>query len=414
MLNFLSILAYEWKKNFARVSILGAVFLLSMINLGNIYYGYSSNSYFADNNGWKNAYWELYNRFSGTITSEKLADLKELYVPLAQKAADMTFNTAIDSDSITGINGYSDYLMLDSYYVADMQMFCGYAANAEEIAMKAKENTELYHALGNAYQARVNVKIYDLFHNRRITSFAYTEGYKRMTEYTFSSWLVLLICLFAVSGIFAGEKEIQMDKLLRSAQKGYYATAYAKIVAALLFAAVVSAWFSFMDYCGFASVYGFKGAGSLPVYALADFKYSILDTTLLQYFLLASAGRILGMVFFALLCTLLSTMFRTSLLPFLLGCVLSGTACLLAVMTQNACCIYWKVCNPAFWLYSKALYGGTEYVNVLGEPVTVSMAAFCCCLLLCVILSISICHVYCRIGLMKSCRIGGKYAGISV
>lgn len=414
MLNFLSILAYEWKKNFARVSILGAVFLLSMINLGNIYYGYSSNSYFADNNGWKNAYWELYNRFSGTITSEKLADLKELYVPLAQKAADMTFNTAIDSDSITGINGYSDYLMLDSYYVADMQMFCGYAANAEEIAMKAKENTELYHALGNAYQARVNVKIYDLFHNRRITSFAYTEGYKRMTEYTFSSWLVLLICLFAVSGIFAGEKEIQMDKLLRSAQKGYYATAYAKIVAALLFAAVVSAWFSFMDYCGFASVYGFKGAGSLPVYALADFKYSILDTTLLQYFLLASAGRILGMVFFALLCTLLSTMFRTSLLPFLLGCVLSGTACLLAVMTQNACCIYWKVCNPAFWLYSKALYGGTEYVNVLGEPVTVSMAAFCCCLLLCVILSISICHVYCRIGLMKSGRIGGKYAGISV
>lgn len=414
MLNFLSILAYEWKKNFARTSILCAVFLLSMINLGNIYHGYSSNSYFADNNGWKNAYWELYNRFSGNITSEKLEDLKELYVPLMQKAADMTFNTAIDSHSITGINGYSDYLMLDSYYVADMQMFCGYASDAEEIAMKAKENTELYHALGNAYQARVNVKIYDLFHNRRITSFAYTEGYKRMTEYTFSSWLVLLICLFAVSGIFSGEKEVQMDKLLRSTQKGYYATVYAKIVVVMLFATVVSAWFSFTDYCGFASVYGFKGAGSLPVYVLADFKYSFLDTTLLQYFLLASAGRILGIIFFALLCTLLSMMFRTSLLPFLLGCVLSGTACLLAAMTQNACCIYWKVCNPAFWLYSKALYGGTEYVNVLGEPVTVSMVAFCCCLLLCVILSISICHVYCRIGLMKSWRIGGKYAGISV
>lgn len=94
----------------------------------------------------------------------------------------------------------------------------------------------LYHALGNAYQARVNVKIYDLFHDRQITSFAYTEGYKRMTEYTFSSWLVLLICLFAVSGVFAGEKEIQMDKLLKSTQKGYRATAYAKIAAALLFA----------------------------------------------------------------------------------------------------------------------------------------------------------------------------------
>lgn len=414
MSNFLRILAYEWKKNFARMSILGAVFLLSVVNLGNIYYGYRSNSYFADNNGWKNAYWELYDRLSGTITSEKLADLKELYVPLARKVADMTFNTSIDSDSITGINGYSDYLMLDSYYVADMQMFCQYTENAEKIAVKAKENVELYHALRNAYQARVNVKIYDLFHGRRITSFAYTEGYKRMTEYTFSSGIVLLICLFAVSGIFAGEKEIQMDKLLRSVQKGYHATAYAKIVAALLFVTGISAWFSFMDYCGFAFVYGFRGAGSLPVYALADFKYSILDATLLQYFLLASAGRILGTAFFTLLCTLLSMMFGTSLLPFLLGCVSSGIACLLADMTQNAYCVYWRVCNPAFWLYSKALYRETEYVNVLGEPVAVPMAACCCCLLLCGMLSISICHVYCRIGLMKSRRIGGNYADISV
>lgn len=414
MITFLRISTYEWKKNFAKASLLWAVFLFSIINLSNIYYGYRCNSYFADNNGWKNAYWKLYDRFLGDITSEKLAELKGLYLPLAQKAADMTFNTAIDPDSMTGINDYSDYLMLDIYYVADMQMFCGYAANVEEISLTAGKNAELYHSLGNAYQARVNVKIYNLFHDRRISSFAYTEGYKRMTEYTFSSWLVLLICLFAVSSIFAGEKEIQMDKLLRSTQKGYHTTLYAKITAALLFAASISIWFSFMDYCGFAYIYGFKGAENLPVYALADFKYSILNITLLQYFFLTSAERILGMGFFTLLCSLLSIMFGTSLFPFLLGCSLSGIACLSAVITQNSCHVYWKICNPVFLLNNKALYAGTEYFNVLGEPVAVPAAAFCCCLLLCGMLSVSICHIYCRTGLMKGRRRGDNYADISV
>lgn len=373
--------------------------LLSVLNLANIYYQYSVNSYFADTEGWRDAYWKLYDDYSGEITAEKLEKLTDLYVPLKEKTADLTFNRAIDPDSLTGVNEFSDYLLLDDYYVADMERFCGYAETAEKTAQIAAENVNLYNAVGNLYQARVNVKIYQLFHGRQITEFAYLEGYNRMTEYTFSSWLVLLVCLLGASGLFAGEKEEKMDAFLKTMVRGYHTTVLAKLSVALGFSTLVSLWFSAVDYCGFACVYGFAGAGSLPVYALPNFTYSLLNCSLLQYFLLASLSRALGAALFTLLCCLLSLLFATSLLPFLLGCVLTGLFCLLADQTQNAYHALWRACNPAFLITGEALYQKTEYVNLFGEPIAVPLVVITVSLLASGILVWVIHHIYCREGL---------------
>lgn len=399
-MDHLRLIRYEWKKNFEKAFIWGIILLFSVLNIANIYYQYCEDSYFAEDNGWRDAYWELYDEFAGEITSEKLEKMKNLYVPLAQQAADLTFNRAIDPDSLTGINDFSDYLLLGDYYVADLERFCGYAEEAEETARIAAENVDLYNAAGNTYQARVNVKIYRLFHGRRITEFAYLEGYNCMTEYSLSSWLVLLVCLFAASGLFAGEREAQMDHFLKTTRNGYRATASAKLAAALLFAVLISLWFSLVDYCGFGCVYGFAGAGGLPVYALPDFTYSLLGCKLWQYFLLSALSRALGAVFFTLLCSLLSLFFTTSLVPFLLGCALTGGACLLAENTQEAYRTLWRVCNPAFLIYGKALYRRTEYLNLFGEPIAAPLAALCGGLILCGVLAVCIRRVYCRGGLL--------------
>ena len=411
---FFRVLKYEWKKNFGKTSILIIVLIFSMFNLINIYYQYRSNSYFADDNGWKDAYWRVYDCFSGEITSEKLAELKKIYVPLAHKVADMTFNRAVDLDTITGVNEFSDYLLLDSYYVADMERFCEYAKKAEETALRAKANVELYNAVGNVYQARANVKIYNLFQGRRIEKFAYIEGYNRMTEYTFSSWLVLLVCLFATSGIFSGEKEIQMDKFLKTTKNGYYVTAYAKIMVVLLFSLSISLWFSLVDYFGFSCIYGLAEAGSLPVFALPDFAFSALNCKLWQYSLLMFMCRTLGTAFFVLLCSFVSLFFSTTLWPFVLGGVLTGMPCLLVIKTQNLYENYWRVCNPAFLLNAKSIYKRTVFVNVCGEPVAVSLVAFCTSLFLCSILIIWIVHVYCRGGLLIGEQCGGRHADSSL
>lgn len=390
------IFLYEWKKNYRKKLIAFFIVAFSFLSIANIYYRYQSDSYFAYDNGWRTAYWELYDRFSGEITSEKLADLEALYMPLAEKTANMTLNTAINPDSMTGINEYSDYMMLDSYYVVDMKRFCAYAERAEGTALIAKENVALYNESGNLYQARRNVKIYNHFHGRRITAYAYTESYNRMTDYSFSSWMGLLICIYAASGSFARERETQMEKLLKTTPKGHGTVVCAKLAATLSFAFVVSIWFSFTDYCGFALVYGDMDAGVLPVYALTDFSFSMLDCTLWQYFLLWSFGRAIGSMLFTLLCCLLSVIFSTSLWPFLMGSVFTALSCLTANATQNAYNALWRVFNPAFLLYGKALYKGTEYLNVLGEPIAVPVAAFCWALILLGILFYCICHIYSR------------------
>lgn len=380
-MNFWRLLRYEWKKSFGRALLWGIVLLLGILDLANIYDQYCKNSYFADGDGWRRAYWELYDDFAGEITDDKLAQLQALYLPLKEKIADRTFNTAIDPDSLTGVNEFSDYLLLDNYYVAYMERFGGYAETAEEIARIARENVERYNAVGNTYQARVNVKIYRLFHGRQITEFAYLEGYMRLTEYSLSAWLALMVCMLAASGVFAGEKGVQMHTFLKTMANGYHATVSAKLLAALLFAALVSLWFSAVDYCGFACVYGFADAGSLPVYALPDFTDSALNCTILQYVCLAAVSRALGAAFFTLLCCLLSLLFATPLAPFLLGCAMSGGACLLARQTENAYHALWRACNPAFLLDGGALYQKTEYLNLLGEPIAVPLAAVVWCLL---------------------------------
>lgn len=385
-MNFFRLLRYEWKKNFGKKLIWIIIAAFCILDLTTIRYQYCSNSYFADDNGWRTAYWKLYDDFSGKITSEKLEKLKALYMPLAEKAADMTFNKAIDRNSLTGVNEFSDYLLLDDYYVADMERFCGYAEKAAETTRIAAENVKLYNTLGNTYQARVNVKIYQLFHGRQITEFAYLEGYNRMTDYSLSSWFILLICLLAASGLFAGEKEGQMDTFLKTMANGYHTTVSAKLSAALLFSTLVSLGFSFVDYCGFASVYGFAGAGNLPVYALSDFTYSPLNCTLMQYFLLTAVIRALGTAFFTLLCSFISLLFSTSLVPFLLGSVSCGLSCLLAEQTQNAYNVFWRACNPAFLFYGKALYQKTEYINLFGEPIAIPLVVLALSLFGCGIL----------------------------
>jgi len=388
------LIRYEWQKNYLKGVVMMVILLFSLLDIVYIGYRYTCDSNFSYSPGWRKAYWELYDRFSGTITSEKLDKLEALYLPLAQKVADRTFNTAINPDSLTGINDFGDYLLLGNYYVAEMEMFCKYSQKAEEVARIARENVSLYNALGDSYQARKNVKIYHLFHGRSISDFAYLEPCQRITDYVFSNWMVLLVCLFAASGSFTQEKEAQMDRLLKTTPGGYGATACAKIVAALVFVLAVTLWFSAVDYTGFALVYGSMDGEGLPVYALPDFAYSPLSCPIWQYFLLLAVGKVIGNMIFTLLCCLLSSICSNALIPFLAGGSLSVALCLMADVNRNLYHTVCKMFNPGVWLYGKALYGQAEYINVCGEPVALPIAAFFWAVFIGTVLVCGICKGY--------------------
>ena len=103
-----SLFHFEWKKSFGRPAVLLVLLLFTIINFVNISYRFQSDSWFADSPGWQKAYWQLYEEISGLITQEKLDHLWNIYEPLAEKVADLTFSRAENPNSLTGINEYSD------------------------------------------------------------------------------------------------------------------------------------------------------------------------------------------------------------------------------------------------------------------------------------------------------------------
>lgn len=270
---------FEWRKTYTNCALVFTFLIFLSINIFNIAYQNQQKSYFADSKEWRSAYWELYPTFSGVITAEKAESLMALYRPLAESVSDLTFNTAQDKNSLTGINQYSDYLLLDRFYVTPMQYFVGYGNYATSISQKALENFKYYSSTDNSYEAKKSLQIYTLFSDRRISSFAYTEPFEHLTSYTFSSVLILCICLLGTSNLFSQEHECHMFSLIKTTKYGNRLSIHAKLITSLFFSIFVSVCFSICDLVAFNIIYGNFDGASLPLYALKVFPQPLFQAT---------------------------------------------------------------------------------------------------------------------------------------
>ena len=85
------LIRYEFYKLFCKRSILVVLILFSVINLFKINNEFHSYSYLADGNdsrSWNSVYWQLYEKYRGEITTDKINNLLDLYQPLADATAD--------------------------------------------------------------------------------------------------------------------------------------------------------------------------------------------------------------------------------------------------------------------------------------------------------------------------------------
>ena len=383
------LIGFEWKKLLLHRSVLVLLLAFTALNCWKVWDTWRQAAWFADSPGWGNAYWSLYEDYAGPISPEKARDLMALYQPLADSVRDQTFNTAYNADSLTGINAFSDYLMLRRYYVSPFERFTGYASHAAGITGRAKENVALFSGSQNGYEVRKNARIYLLFSGRSIEDFAYTEMYARLTHYGFSLYLSALLSVYGLTLLFAREKESSMDLLLLTAPNGGRRTLTAKLAVGGLFVAGTSLWFSLMDFFCFAAAYGTWEGAFLPVYALLDFSDSPLSLSLWQYTLLSALTRVAGFWLLGALYLLCSCRARGVLFPFLTG---TGAVYILlwaADAFAGSTHIWRKALNPASLLHNQPLYGRTEFVNILGQPflsyeaaLLAAFAALATCLLL--------------------------------
>ena len=118
------LIRYEFYKLFCKRSILVVLILFSVINLFKINNEFHSYSYLADGNdsrSWNSVYWQLYEKYRGEITTDKINNLLDLYQPLVDATADMTASTDTDDPNTMTGNIYSDENILEKYYVQPME-----------------------------------------------------------------------------------------------------------------------------------------------------------------------------------------------------------------------------------------------------------------------------------------------------
>lgn len=372
------LIRYEFYKLFCKRSILVVLILFSVINLLKINNEFYSYSYLADGNGsrsWNSVYWQLYENYSGEITIEKINHLLSIYQPLADATADMTASTATGNPNTMTENVYSDRNILEKYYVQPMEYFYQYRTYASAVAERAKENALLYKEKGQTYEARKNSLIYHLYSGRSIATFAYQEMYNYYLNYDFSGILVLLLCLYGIVGTFVCEKETQMDMLLLTNPGGGKKTTLAKIAAATLFIMSVAICFSLLDYIGFALSFGTTQGYNLPLYAVSNFSMAAVNCSLLQYSILSSVTRAIGVWTMSMIFLLISMFWHNTLVPFVAD---FGTALCLIITGaswSHSSNIWLKIINPYSLLTNRILFGKTEFINFAGYPIQSFLAA---------------------------------------
>lgn len=369
------LIRFEYRKHFVKPSILIALLVFSLISVEKIYGVYSGNSLFARGRSAeesvqiKQLYWDFYQDFSGEITPLKIDRLMEIYRPLENQITDATASTRTDNpDTYTG-NVYNDYSFFDRCFVKPMEHDYMYQSYANQVAAAARENMSFYQSVGNTYDYRKNAAIAKLFTGRQIHNFDFTEMYQYYLHYDFSSFLVFLLCVYGLVGVFVSEKETEMDTLLLTTKHGGSKTIAAKLLSSVLFVVVVCTWFWLLDFFAFSAIFGsFEGA-SAPLYAVKNFADTPLNLTLGKYALLSGAVKTAMMLVLGLGILLLSNLFENALLPFVLS--LAGAFGLITWqgLFMGSGHIGIKILNPFILMVNRELFRKTEFFNLFQFPV---------------------------------------------
>jgi hypothetical protein len=287
------LVCFEYRKHFVKHSILITLFVFSFISIVKIYSVYSENSIFARGRDDREAaqikqlYWKFYEELGGEITQDKINRLMALYRPLKAQTADLTATTSTDNPNTYTGNVYNDFNFFDRCFVRPMEHDYLYRSYASQVASAARENMTFYQSVGNAYEYRKSAAIAESFSGRGIQNFVFTEMYQYYIHYDFSSFLVLLICLYGLAGVFVSERETEMDALILTTKWGGIRTVLAKLLSSAIYVIGSCTWFWLLDYLVFSAVFGsFEGAAA-PLYAIKNFADTALNMTLGQYAVLS-------------------------------------------------------------------------------------------------------------------------------
>ena len=349
--SFFRLLSFEWRKNFMSPWLLIFTVLLLCLNAWKLNSEYTKKT--AEFSASDSAYEELYARWSGTITAEKIAELMEIYGPLENIGA---LSSALGSGTYTDTE-FSDYRFIFSNFYNEMKYDYLYVNRAIEITERAESLSQLdpkYDAVG------------DLFQGRKISQFADTRYLEVLLEHDYSAMLVLLLTLFGLCAVFVSEKESQMFMLQRTTRNGGATTVAAKLVASTLYIILLCVLFFGEDFLVLQLLSGHYEALSSPIYALRSMEATPLNMSIGRFILWSGVIRTIGMIGCGCLILLTSCLTKRVLTSFGIGFIVLIS---MVALQENCRTRMWlKWFDPMELLMVRELINNTNYTNVFGVP----------------------------------------------
>lgn len=322
-------------------------------------------SYFADI---QDTYEYFYEKWNGTVTADKVAELMTIYGPLKTKDEAMSLDYTPGSGTYTSSEA-NDWLFFFTQFANEMEYDYLYVNEAIGIVQRAQELAEIYAELGNTYDARKNAATARCYTGRSIGKFADTRYVEVWLTHDYSTVMMLLLCLFGLCTVFVTERETEMYMLQRTARFGSGATVAAKLTASALYMTVVCLLFCGQDFLTLQLRSGHWQALDSPVYAIKYLEATMLNMTIGGYMLWSFAMKLVGIFTCGAIILLMSCLCRRVLTTFVASFgVLMG----LIVLQENCRTRVWlKWFNPLELILNREIVTKTCYVNVLGYPVCV-------------------------------------------
>ncbi len=371
----------ELKKLLKNRIIFVALAVFIALDLFNIYRNYNISNGVEDY--YVNALLQLEEQLDGKINEEKINLINSKYNELTNLANGEYRNQQLPDRKF--LTGYAFWdLEIWGKYKNYIDNATAYNENIVSKTQTALDNIDFYSGK-NDYYASENLCYYNTYANRRITEVYDTERLPDYFSYSFSSVLCVILLLLGVIPMFCSEKENDMEIILLTSSKGRRITVGAKIISSIIFTVTVVTAFEIINFFGFMYFSRLDGL-SQNVYAVQGYEFVPFECKVWQFCLILYLFRLLGMCVISLVFLLLSRIFKSSVISFVLGTIVFFSLMMCKTFLTSEAGFFANLFNPVTALTSYNLFQEFQAVNMFGTPVLSSIVTFMTSVLIVIVL----------------------------
>lgn len=376
----MKIIYYEMRKSWLKTTTFIVLLILTILNFIRMN-DYCVNGHTMTYGERGKSYYRLYETMCGELTEEKLAPFRERTNELKNDVMDKSYSTEYQPDKY-----YTGYVFGDFnlYYVdigSEITYCVTYPNKSTAIATNAAENYNFYKSVGNNFEAKKNLNVYNSYQNRSIPEYRATYWTGLFFQHDFSSLLCIVMLILGLSTSFSTEKESGMFQLITAAGSKNK-TAAAKICSAVAYCGFLSLWFTACDLIFSDILLGVKGL-DMPMYSAVIFQRTPFTFSLLAAILLWAGIRFLALLAISFMILMISKITPNTIIAM---AVSFGSSLVLILLTSPFKSVWNPVCALTPWTY----IADYSVVNLFGKPVLALFAALIALAAECVALGVVI------------------------